>query len=181
MISDVLYQKWNVSGINMFNTFFYIHSQTPFMLQLRILNWGFSSFFFSFPTLCHHLLYSEHLWWCSISYCCLVTKMFPTLCDPMDCSLPGSSFHWIFEARIPEWIPIPFSSEYSLPRDRTQVQCIEDQLFTNWAYQGGCSISQNALLSTLRFVVSSWCLLWLAFSPYNVSERCLSIQFYIPP
>ena len=134
---------------------------------------------FFFPTLCHPLLYSKHLWWCSISYRCLLTKMFPTLSDPMDCSLPGSSVHG-FRGKNPGRIPIPFSSEYSLPRDLTQVLCISDKFFNNWAYQGSCSISQNALLSTLRFLVSSRCLLWLAFSPYHVSERCQGIQFYIP-
>ena len=32
-----------------------------------------------------------------------------TLCDPMDCSLPGSSVHRIFQARILEWVAIAFS------------------------------------------------------------------------
>ena len=31
------------------------------------------------------------------------------LCDPMDCSLPGSSIHGIFQARVPEWVAISFS------------------------------------------------------------------------
>ena len=33
----------------------------------------------------------------------------PTLCDPMDCSLPGSSVHGIFQARVLEWVAIAFS------------------------------------------------------------------------
>ena len=33
----------------------------------------------------------------------------PTLCDPMDCSLPGSSAHGIFQARVLEWVAIAFS------------------------------------------------------------------------
>ena len=32
-----------------------------------------------------------------------------TLCDPMDCSLPGSSIHWTFQARVLEWVAIAFS------------------------------------------------------------------------
>ena len=32
------------------------------------------------------------------------------LCDPMDCSLPGSSIHGIFQARVLEWVAIPFSA-----------------------------------------------------------------------
>ena len=38
-----------------------------------------------------------------------VTQSCPTLCDPMDCSLPGSSAHGIFQARVLEWGAIAFS------------------------------------------------------------------------
>ena len=63
----------------------------------------------------------------------LVTQSFPTLCDPMDCSPPGSSVHGILQARILEWLAICFSRESSRPRDRTQVSCIADGFFTIWA------------------------------------------------
>ena len=43
----------------------------------------------------------------------LVTQSYQTLCDPMDCSLPGSSVHWILQARILESVAIPFSRESS--------------------------------------------------------------------
>ena len=36
------------------------------------------------------------------------------LCEPMDCSLPGSFVHWIFQARIREWVAIPFSVDLPL-------------------------------------------------------------------
>ena len=42
-------------------------------------------------------------------YMCSVAQWCPTLCDPMDCSPPGSSVHGILQARILEWIAIPFS------------------------------------------------------------------------
>ena len=48
---------------------------------------------------------SHHLWPSVIE--CVYTKSlqsWPTLCDPMDCSLPGSSVHGIFQARILEWV-----------------------------------------------------------------------------
>ena len=45
----------------------------------------------------------------------------PTLCDPMDCSLPGSSVHGIFQARILKWVAISISRGSSQPRDQTQV------------------------------------------------------------
>ena len=50
-----------------------------------------------------------------------VTQSCPTLCDPMDCSLPGSSVHGILQARILEWVTISFSRGSYQPRDRTQV------------------------------------------------------------
>ena len=53
--------------------------------------------------------------------------------QPMDCSLPGSSVHGILQARILEWVAIPFSRGSSQPRDRTQVSCIAGGFFTNRA------------------------------------------------
>ena len=38
-----------------------------------------------------------------------VAQLCPTLCDPMDCSLSGSPVYGILQARIPEWIAVPFS------------------------------------------------------------------------
>ena len=49
---------------------------------------------------------------------------------PHGCSLPGSSVHGILQARIMEWVAIPFSRRYSWPRDQTWVSCIEGRLFT---------------------------------------------------
>ena len=54
-------------------------------------------------------------------------------CDPMDCSLPGSYIHEIFQARELEWVAIAFSRGSSRPRDRTQVFCIAGRRFTLWA------------------------------------------------
>ena len=53
----------------------------------------------------------------------------PTLCDPMDCSPPGSSIHGILQARILEWVAISFSRGSSQPRDQTQVSCIAGRNF----------------------------------------------------
>ena len=48
----------------------------------------------------------------------------PTLCDPMDCSLPGSSIHGVLQARILEWVATSFSRGSSRLRDSTCVSCI---------------------------------------------------------
>ena len=50
-----------------------------------------------------------------------VAQSYLTLCDLMDCSPPGSSVHWIFQARILEWVAVPSSRGSSQPRDPTHV------------------------------------------------------------
>ena len=57
----------------------------------------------------------------------------PTLCDPVDCSLPGSSIHGILQARILEWVAISFSRGSSRPRDWTNVSHLVGRRFTLWA------------------------------------------------
>ena len=42
-----------------------------------------------------------------------VAQSCPTLCDPMDYSLPGSSIHGIFQARVLEWVAVSFSRRSS--------------------------------------------------------------------
>ena len=45
----------------------------------------------------------------------------PTLCDAMDCSLPGSSVYGILQARMLEWVVMPSSRGSSQPRDQTHI------------------------------------------------------------
>ena len=54
-------------------------------------------------------------------------------CDPMNCSLPGSSVHGILQARILEWVAIPFSRGSFWPRDEIRVSYIAGGFFTVWA------------------------------------------------
>ena len=62
-----------------------------------------------------------------------VTQSCLTLCYPMDCSLPDSSFHGILQARILEWVAVACSRGSSQPRDWTQVSLIAGEFFTIWA------------------------------------------------
>ena len=62
-----------------------------------------------------------------------VAQSFPTLCDPMDCSLPGSSVHGMFQARTLEWVAIAFSNPNLQPRDWIQVSHIVGRRSTSWA------------------------------------------------
>ena len=48
---------------------------------------------------------------------CSATHLCPTLCDPMDCILPGCFLHGIFQARLMEWVAIPSSRGSSQLRD----------------------------------------------------------------
>ena len=61
---------------------------------------------------------------------CLVTQSCPALCDPTDCSLPGSSVHGILQSRVLECVAVPSSRGCSLPRDRTQVSHIVGRFTT---------------------------------------------------
>ena len=65
--------------------------------------------------------------WCEVAQWC------PTLWDPMDCSLPGSSVHGILQARILEGVALSRSRGSSKSRDRTWVSCIAGRRFTIWA------------------------------------------------
>ena len=55
---------------------------------------------------------------CSVALSCL------TLCDPMDCSLPGSSVHGIYQVGILEQVAISYSRKSSRPRNQTRISCV---------------------------------------------------------
>ena len=76
----------------------------------------------------------------------------------MDCSLPGSSVHGIFQARILEWVAISFSRVPSWPRDWTRVSCTAGRLFTVWATRDDCilmEMPQKKWLHCIRCYVST--------------------------
>ena len=64
---------------------------------------------------------------------CLVTQPCLALCNPIDCSLPGSSVHGESPGKVLEWVAMPSSRGSSQPRDRTQVSHIAGRFFTIWA------------------------------------------------
>ena len=76
---------------------------------------------------------------------CLVAQLCPTLCHPMDCSPPGFSVHGILQARILEWVAIPFSRGSSWSKDWTLVSSIAGEFFIVW-------VSRKA--QTLVYVLS---------------------------
>ena len=67
---------------------------------------------------------------------CMYAQLCPTLCSPMDCSLPGFPVHGIFQARVLEWVTLSSSRGSSPPRDQTCISCmscIAGRFFTSWA------------------------------------------------
>ena len=60
-----------------------------------------------------------------------VAQLCPILCDSMDYTV-----HRIFQARILEWVAVPFSKGSSQPRDQTQISHTVGRFFTNLSYQG---------------------------------------------
>ena len=79
----------------------------------------------------------------------------------MDCSLPGSSVHGILQARILQWVPIPFSRGSSWPRDRIQVSRIAGRFLTiiaTKAYSSrlydGCELFFSVLLNFHKLKIS---------------------------
>ena len=69
---------------------------------------------------------------CCDSVKVLTTQWCSTLCHPMACSPPGSFAHGVLQARILEWVAIPFSRRPSWPRDQTPVSYIAGGFFTFW-------------------------------------------------
>ena len=83
--------------------------------------------------------------------CLLIVQSRPILCDPMDCSPPGSSVHGIFQAGILQWVAMPFSRGSFQPRDRTWVSWIAGRFSYCLSHQGW---SKSALEGGSRDVIT---------------------------
>ena len=83
----------------------------------------------------------------------LISLLCPTFCDHMDYSLAGFSVHGIFQARILEWVAIPFFRGSSWPRDWTQVSWIAGRFFV-------CLYSKGKT-DTYDFLSLAWRIPWM--------------------
>ena len=107
-------------------------TQLPFRKKLFILPdiwcvgfWWFppESFSEPYPLPAEGAALPEGKWW----FWCVCIKSLQlclTLCDPMGCSLPGSSVHGILQARTLDWVGMPFSRGSAQPRDQTHILCL---------------------------------------------------------
>ena len=120
--------------------------------------------------------------WCTHTQSCL------TLCNPMDCSPPGSSVHGTVQARKLEWVAIPFSRGSSRPRGRTcvsWVSCIDRLILYHWATWEAlwCLLVYEISLPELTNLFPLCCLWLLVIGPLQnliifsfVMEHFWSIQ-----
>ena len=70
----------------------------------------------------------------------LFTQSCPSLCDPMDCNLPGSSAHGVFQARILKWVAIPFSRGIFPSQESNPGLLPYRQILYYLSYQRSCSV-----------------------------------------
>ena len=112
----------------------------------------------------------------------LVAQSCPTLCNPMDCSPPDSSANGILQARILEWVAIPFSRGSSWTRDQTHVSCNTGRFFTLWATREAHNLLLAALPRWGLSMEATWLLgLWeLWWHQVRRDTNCLSCKSYSP-
>ena len=101
----------------------------------------------------------------------LVTKLCPTLCDPMDYSLPGFSVHGILQARILGWVAISFSRGSFQPGYYILVSCIAGRFFTDWATRE----APGKDMYTIMWRECTGLCLWAHSNLKNLESRKLSL------
>ena len=101
-----------------------------------------------------------------------VAQLCPTLCDPMDCSLPGSSIHGIFQEGILEWVAMSFSRRSCRPRDWTWVSC--RQTLYHLRHQGRQLPNQWLNVNIIQKPIPS------ALNIYNISINTEILKSFWP-
>ena len=112
----------------------------------------------------------------------------PTLCKPMDYSQPGSSVHGILQAKMLEWVAIPFLRGSSQPRDQTLVSLTAGRFFTIWITREVhilwyLSLSSVQSLSHIRLFETAWIAARqasLSITNSRSSLRLMSIESVMP-
>ena len=121
-------------------------------------------------------------------HACWVAQSCLTLCNPMDCSPPGSSARGILQARILEWVAISFSRRSSWPRDRTHVSyvsCIAGGFFTAEPPGKPLWKSTTVLILTEERVSQQMQLILIiisiiSFNPHKLAGWVLSLPCHPP-
>ena len=100
---------------------------------------------------------------------CMYAQSCPTLCDPLDCSLPVSSIHRISQARILEWVAISSSRGSFWPRNRTGVSSFGGRFFTDWPTREALFCCILKLRNVRHQICSSFSRLFGYVGPLEVS------------
>ena len=88
---------------------------------------------------CHIFLIPVYLPLCNVYMSAKLLQLCLILCNPMDCSPPGSSVHGILQGRILEWVAMTSSKGSSQPRDGTRISyisCIGRWILYHWRHLG---------------------------------------------
>ena len=120
----------------------------------------------------------------------VITQSCLTLCDPMNCSPPGSSVHRIFQARVLEWVAIPVSTGSFRPRGWAWVFFIAGRFVTNWATREAPFVTVGVSIESMNLLFHpgqiTWLLWAVAFSsgwylPSGVGIRMKEVCPYETP
>ena len=90
-----------------------------------------------------------------LNCCCSVVNSVWLLCNPVDCTPPGSSVHGIFQARTLEWVAISFPRGSSWTRYQTHISCISRQILSHWTIREALHLIVNENIDVL-FVPSKF-------------------------
>ena len=118
-----------------------------------------------------------------VCLCVLVTQSCPTLCNPMDCSLPGSSVPGILKTKIPEWVAISYSRGSSPPRVKPGSPALQEDSLpseppgkpsvctTMWTYLQSCIV----YLKLVRMVNFMWYVFYHSLRKFKTVRQILYI------
>ena len=110
----------------------------------------------------------------------LVAQSCLTLCNLMDCSLPGSSVRGIFQARSLEWGAVSYSRGSSWSRDWTHVSCIVRCILCHWTGLPGKPPMQEAWVQTLIRELTSLNAVWCGKKKKKASQELIFMACDIP-
>ena len=114
---------------------FQILQNEPLLVYLTLFPLSANLTFLSFPALLSQLysIFSLIAVFCHLKQWCKVKRKVTSLTRVQFFATPWTVVYGILQARILEWVAIPFSRGSSQPRDHTQVSCITGRFYTSWA------------------------------------------------
>ena len=120
-LKSLLQHHSSKASILWHSAFFTVQLSHPYMTTGKTIAWNRQTFVNKVTSLLFNMLSEWVITFLPRSSESEVTQSCPTLCDPMDCGLPGSSVCGIFQARILEWAATLFSKEIFLTQGSNQV------------------------------------------------------------